>query len=206
MLIPPPEPPPDSALEVECVNMTKRFGAFVALDDVSIKVEAGLLPCAAGRERRGQEHAGQMSGGLLPARLRRSRGQRARAQHPLATGFACAGHRYGVPALHAGAEHDGGREPGHVARRRFSARELAPGAGAAGRVHAYRALQGSPRRPGLRAGGGREAEGGDPQAAVPALPFHHPRRADLGPHATGSGRGAGAAQGHGARRTRSPSS
>ena len=54
MLIPPPEPPPDSALEVECVNMTKRFGAFVALDDVSIKVEAGSFHALLGENGAGK--------------------------------------------------------------------------------------------------------------------------------------------------------
>ena len=47
--------------------MTKRFGDFIALDDVSMKVPAGSVPCAARRERRRQEHAGQMHHGLLPA-------------------------------------------------------------------------------------------------------------------------------------------
>ncbi len=32
-------PPP--ALGVETIGMTKRFGAFAALDDVSMKIEAG---------------------------------------------------------------------------------------------------------------------------------------------------------------------
>ncbi len=54
MLIPPPEPPPDSALAVECVNMTKRFGAFVALDDVSIKVEAGCFHALLGENGAGK--------------------------------------------------------------------------------------------------------------------------------------------------------
>jgi general nucleoside transport system ATP-binding protein len=54
MLIPPPEPPPDSAIEVECVNMTKRFGAFVALDDVSIKIEAGSFHALLGENGAGK--------------------------------------------------------------------------------------------------------------------------------------------------------
>ena len=54
MLIPPPEPPPDRALEVECVDMTKRFGAFVALDDVSIKVEAGSFHALLGENGAGK--------------------------------------------------------------------------------------------------------------------------------------------------------
>ena len=54
MLIPPPEPPPDSALEVECVNITKRFGAFVALHDVSIKIEAGSFHALLGENGAGK--------------------------------------------------------------------------------------------------------------------------------------------------------
>ncbi|HTS53598.1 MAG TPA: ABC transporter ATP-binding protein [Burkholderiales bacterium] len=54
MLIPPPDPPPDSALEVECVNMTKRFGAFVALDDVSIRVAAGSFHALLGENGAGK--------------------------------------------------------------------------------------------------------------------------------------------------------
>ena len=54
MLIPPPEPPPDKAIEVECVNMSKRFGGFVALDDVSIKVEAGSFHALLGENGAGK--------------------------------------------------------------------------------------------------------------------------------------------------------
>ena len=54
MQIPPPEPPSNSALEVECVNMTKHFGAFVALDDVSIKVEAGSFHALLGENGAGK--------------------------------------------------------------------------------------------------------------------------------------------------------
>src|SRR6266446_4738106 len=35
------EAPPDKALEVAITGMTKRFGSFTALDNVSMKVEAG---------------------------------------------------------------------------------------------------------------------------------------------------------------------
>jgi simple sugar transport system ATP-binding protein len=54
MLIPPPEPPPESALEVECLNMTKRFDGFVALDDVSIKVLAGSFHALLGENGAGK--------------------------------------------------------------------------------------------------------------------------------------------------------
>jgi ABC-type uncharacterized transport system ATPase subunit len=54
MLIPPPEPPPDCALEVECLRMTKRFGTFVALDDVSISVPAGSFHALLGENGAGK--------------------------------------------------------------------------------------------------------------------------------------------------------
>jgi len=54
MLIPPPEPPPDSGLEIECLKMTKRFGSFVALDDVSITVQAGSFHALLGENGAGK--------------------------------------------------------------------------------------------------------------------------------------------------------
>lgn len=36
-----PEAPPPGAIAVETIGMTKRFGTFAALDDVSMKIEAG---------------------------------------------------------------------------------------------------------------------------------------------------------------------
>ena len=54
MLIPPPDPAPDSALDIECIRMTKRFGAFVALDDVSMKVERGAFHALLGENGAGK--------------------------------------------------------------------------------------------------------------------------------------------------------
>ena len=51
--------------------------------------------------------------------------------------------------------------------------------------------------PGAHAGGRREAEARDLQAALPAEPHRHPRRADLRADAGRGRRGAGAAGGHG---------
>ncbi len=48
-------PPPDTlsgALGVETIGMTKRFGAFAALDDVSMKIEAGGFHALLGRTAR----------------------------------------------------------------------------------------------------------------------------------------------------------
>ena len=54
MIIPPPDRAPDSALEIECIHMTKRFGAFVALDDVSMKVERGAFHALLGENGAGK--------------------------------------------------------------------------------------------------------------------------------------------------------
>lgn len=54
MLIPPPHAAPDSALEIECTHMTKRFGAFCALDDVSMRVEAGSFHALLGENGAGK--------------------------------------------------------------------------------------------------------------------------------------------------------
>ncbi len=54
MLIPPPAPPSESALAIECLGMTKRFGSFTALDDVSIRVEAGAFHALLGENGAGK--------------------------------------------------------------------------------------------------------------------------------------------------------
>ena len=55
-----PIPPPTGALALETFELTKRFGAFTAMDRVTMKVAPGIGACAARRERRRQEHAGQV--------------------------------------------------------------------------------------------------------------------------------------------------
>jgi len=54
MLIPPPAFASDSALAIECIGMTKRFGAFTALDDVSMRVEAGAFHALLGENGAGK--------------------------------------------------------------------------------------------------------------------------------------------------------
>ena len=101
---------------LEAIGVSQAFGSVRALDDVSLTLERGTRARAAGRERRRQEHAGQVHHGLLPGR----RGPRAasaastpRIESP--RDAAGAGHRHGLPALHAGRQHDRRREPGAVA-------------------------------------------------------------------------------------------
>jgi general nucleoside transport system ATP-binding protein len=54
MKIPPEPPPPRSALTLECLNMTKRFGALTALDDVSLRVPAGSFHALLGENGAGK--------------------------------------------------------------------------------------------------------------------------------------------------------
>ena len=48
------EPLPDKALAIEILHMTKRFGAFAALDDVSIKIAAGSFHALLGENGAGK--------------------------------------------------------------------------------------------------------------------------------------------------------
>ncbi len=55
--IPPPAPRPDGAIGVETVGMTKRFGGFTALDDVSILVPPGGFHALLGENGAGNDIA-----------------------------------------------------------------------------------------------------------------------------------------------------
>jgi len=50
----PPAPVPDRGLGVEVLSMTKRFGEFAALDDVSLKVPAGSFHALLGENGAGK--------------------------------------------------------------------------------------------------------------------------------------------------------
>ena len=44
-------------MSIQCANISKRFGDFVALDDVSLDVESGSLTALLGPSGSGQVHA-----------------------------------------------------------------------------------------------------------------------------------------------------
>jgi simple sugar transport system ATP-binding protein len=50
----PPPAVPERALGVEAVSMTKRFGEFTRLDEVSLKVPGRNVPCALGENGAGK--------------------------------------------------------------------------------------------------------------------------------------------------------
>ena len=140
---------------------------------------------AAGRERRRQIDPGQMHHGLLPPR----RGQRHRRQARGRDREPAPGPRprprHGLPAFHARAAHDRAREHGDGARRRAGGHRLARRAHSA----STQFLETMPftraaRRAGRHACRRREAEGRNAEAALSRKPLPHPRRADLGPHAS----------------------
>lgn len=54
MRVPPLPPPPTHALAVEAYQVTKRFGPLTALDNVSMKVDAGSFHCLLGENGAGK--------------------------------------------------------------------------------------------------------------------------------------------------------
>ena len=124
-----PMPRRTGALALDTFELTKRFGAFTAMDSVTHEGRARHGARAARRERRRQEHAGEVRG-RLPAAPTRARslidGREQRHRQP--GGRARARHRHGLPALHAGARHDGGREPAAGRRQDAGADRLEDGA------------------------------------------------------------------------------
>ena len=105
-----------------------------------------------------------------------------------------AGHRHGLPALHAGRQHDRRREPGAVAARRTRSSSTGrPSSKAVAAFMAAHAVPARPDAPGAHARRRREAEAGDPEAALPRQLDRDPRRADVGADARRGRRGAGPA-------------
>ena len=100
------------ALGIEAVAMTKRFGEFVALDDVSLKVAPGSFHALLGENGAGKSTLVKCIMGYYHADQRRGDRRRPRAQHRQSPRRARAGPRHGLSAFHAGAGDDGGGEFG----------------------------------------------------------------------------------------------
>src|SRR5689334_12514047 len=54
MLIPPPSPRPDKPPRLELVNVTKRFGSFIANENISLKVPPGTFHALLGENGAGK--------------------------------------------------------------------------------------------------------------------------------------------------------
>ena len=96
-------------------NLSKRLRLAAGARDVSMTLRPGTS-APSRRERRRQKHARQVHHGDVSGRLRLGPGrrQRRRAEEPAAGPRP--GPRHGLPALHAGREHDRRREHRHGAR------------------------------------------------------------------------------------------
>ncbi len=181
--------------------MTKRFGEFIALDDVSLKVAPGDVPRAARRERRRQEHARQMHHGLLPAR-RAARSSVAdakagidnpRVAHALGLGMVYQ-HFTLVPAMTV---------PKIWCWRATTCRRWSTGARSASAWKSFSRrmpFRVPLERQGLGALRRRAAEMRNPQAALSQAPLSHSRRADLGADARRGRRSTRHAARHGRRK------
>ena len=138
-----------------------------------------------------------MPGGLLHPGQRHGARRWPRDPDRHAAGGRPTRHRHGLPALHPGAQHERGGEPGHCRRQPAGHPELARGTGKARRLHGHPALQNSSGPPGGESGGRGKTEGGTGEAALPETPAADPGRAHLGTHAGRGGRGAGPGEGPG---------
>ena len=110
-----PTPPPrNSAFSLETVGMSKIFGSLVALDDVSMKVNAGEFHALLGENGAGKSTLVKcIMGFYQPTRGQLLVGDQEVVVKTTADAQA-AGIGNGLSALHAGAMPDGCREYGNL--------------------------------------------------------------------------------------------
>ena len=142
---------PRRAPSLETIGMTKSFGALVALQDVSIKVPAGSFHALLGENGAGKSTLVKCIMGFYSRRPRAAPARRRGGRRPQSARRAGARHRHGLPALHAGAGADRGREPRHQPRRRAGGHRLAQGDEGARSVPRPHAVPRAARQAGLGA-------------------------------------------------------
>ena len=171
------------APSLETIGMTKIFGSLVALEDVSIKVEPGTVHALLGENGAGKSTLVKCIMGFYSAGQRPGSARRQGGADPQPARRPRARHRHGLPAFYAGAVAHRCRKSGHQPRRRARRDRLEEGDGVAQCVSRPHAVPRAARRSGLRHGGRRKAEAGNPETALSRPAAAHSRRADLGAHA-----------------------
>ena len=91
-------------------SFSKRFGALAALDDVSVKVQAGSFHALLGENGAGKSTLVKCAMGYYAADAGPDPARRPRGHDLPSAPGARARARHGLPALHPGAEHDGAGE------------------------------------------------------------------------------------------------
>jgi general nucleoside transport system ATP-binding protein len=182
---------PQGAFSVEALNVTMRFGEFTALDDVSMKIEAGSFHALLGENGAGKSTIVKAimgfyratSGTVLVA------GREVEMTDPkVAQGLGLGmvyQHFTLVPSLTA-AE--------NLVISRADAPAVINWRTERAALEAFMARMPFAvplDQPCAPAGGGGKAEARNPQAALPRAPLSDPRRADLGPDTRRGRRGVG---------------
>ena len=172
--------PGDGALAVETYGIGKRFGDLVALGDASVKIKAGSVHALLGENGAGKSTLVKcIMGYYLP-----DEGSLLVDGHEVAITTPRHAHSLGLGMVYQHftlVPHMTVLENMVMARADVPSRHrLARRAQALRRLPRHHAVLGAGRYAGVDACRRREAEGGNPQAALSQEPLPHPRRADLG--------------------------
>ena len=182
---------------LEAIGVSKSFGTVRALEDVSLTLERGTIHALLGENGAGkstlvkcimgfyQADAGRISVGGVEARI-------ASPRDAAGLGIGMVYQHFTLVDAMTVAEN-------LVLSRRQAPLRVQLGGGAKGGrgVHGHDAVPARSVEADQHAGGGREAEARDPEAALSRQLDRDPRRADVGADAGRGRRGAGAAARHG---------